>query len=233
MKSATTGAISGCVVWILAFGFISACILPVSMAIGGFTSASDYAINFTGKFICPDGTTPESYSYATTTRDENGNEQPSTAYELHCVAANGEVLKSDPVGYSFLWIGIFVVIGLVLTTNIPIHRKEYPTGSLFKTSPRSEEHTSELQSLTNLVCRLLLESKNNTFILSTLNQPVSSFMALNLRKTLLMASSVRLKPLNCSRLPCVYAQETLTFLLTQKKSCVKNYLQKKSCNVHS
>src|SRR5947209_13757854 len=34
------------------------------------------------------------------------------------------------------------------------------------------------------------------------------------------ASSVRLKPLNCSRLPCVYAQETLTFLLTQKKTCV-------------
>src|SRR5438046_6894591 len=30
---------------------------------------------------------------------------------------------------------------------------------------RSEEHTSELQSLTNLVCRLLLEKKNNTTIL--------------------------------------------------------------------
>src|SRR5258706_12730798 len=27
--------------------------------------------------------------------------------------------------------------------------------------PRSEEHTSELQSLTNLVCRLLLEKKKN------------------------------------------------------------------------
>src|SRR5258706_2767434 len=27
---------------------------------------------------------------------------------------------------------------------------------------RSEEHTSELQSLTNLVCRLLLEKKNST-----------------------------------------------------------------------
>src|SRR5438046_5635551 len=27
--------------------------------------------------------------------------------------------------------------------------------------PRSEEHTSELQSLTNLVCRLLLEKKND------------------------------------------------------------------------
>src|SRR5437016_11007594 len=33
-----------------------------------------------------------------------------------------------------------------------------------KTMDRSEEHTSELQSLTNLVCRLLLEKKkkNNT-----------------------------------------------------------------------
>ena len=30
-------------------------------------------------------------------------------------------------------------------------------GSLFRN--RSEEHTSELQSLTNLVCRLLLEKK--------------------------------------------------------------------------
>src|SRR5437016_10656311 len=29
---------------------------------------------------------------------------------------------------------------------------------------RSEEHTSELQSLTNLVCRLLLEKKNKTKI---------------------------------------------------------------------
>src|SRR5258706_9031890 len=31
------------------------------------------------------------------------------------------------------------------------------------TTDRSEEHTSELQSLTNLVCRLLLEKKKNKF----------------------------------------------------------------------
>src|SRR5438552_10462290 len=37
------------------------------------------------------------------------------------------------------------------------------------------------------------------FIPSTFKRPVSSWKALNLRKTLLMASSVRLKPLNCSR----------------------------------
>src|SRR5258706_9396912 len=42
------------------------------------------------------------------------------------------------------------------------------TGSCASTKPsrgpprtRSEEHTSELQSLTNLVCRLLLEKKKN------------------------------------------------------------------------
>src|SRR5258706_8827457 len=31
-----------------------------------------------------------------------------------------------------------------------------------RTARRSEEHTSELQSLTNLVCRLLLEKKKNS-----------------------------------------------------------------------
>src|SRR5256885_11935555 len=35
------------------------------------------------------------------------------------------------------------------------------------TAPRSEEHTSELQSPCNLVCRLLLEKKNNQKITSS------------------------------------------------------------------
>ena len=35
--------------------------------------------------------------------------------------------------------------------------------------PRSEEHTSELQSLRHLVCRLLLEKKNNYELLSNIN----------------------------------------------------------------
>src|SRR2546430_11345686 len=37
---------------------------------------------------------------------------------------------------------------------------------------RSEEHTSELQSQSNLVCRLLLEKKN--FITSTLSETIPS-----------------------------------------------------------
>src|SRR5258708_10134637 len=78
--------------------------------------------------------------------------------------------------------------------------------------------SSDLHSFL-LLLSLLLPSLLIMFIPSTFKRPVSSWKALNLRKTLLMASSVRLKPLNCSRLPCVYAQETLTFLLTQKKTC--------------
>src|SRR5262249_61626364 len=38
---------------------------------------------------------------------------------------------------------------------------------------RSEEHTSELQSLTNLVCRLLLEKKKNTQIRNHALTPAS------------------------------------------------------------
>src|SRR5262249_61121842 len=36
-----------------------------------------------------------------------------------------------------------------------------PGGNPQRRPPRSEEHTSELQSLTNLVCRLLLEKNKN------------------------------------------------------------------------
>src|SRR2546422_5350572 len=41
--------------------------------------------------------------------------------------------------------------------------------------PRSEEHTSELQSRLHLVCRLLLEKKKNLImVLKTFNQSTSS-----------------------------------------------------------
>src|SRR6516164_1771219 len=56
-----------------------------------------------------------------------------------------------------------------------------------------------------LLLSLLLPSLLIMFIPSTFKRPVSSWKALNLRKTLLMASSVRLKPLDCSRLPGVFA----------------------------
>lgn len=102
MKPKITGTLAGCVVWIIVFGILSACIFPAAMTIGGFTSVSKFAMQTIAPIICPDGTTAQSYSYATTTTDEYGNTQPSTAYELHCVDANGVIIKKDPVLYAFL-----------------------------------------------------------------------------------------------------------------------------------
>src|SRR5688572_31637357 len=44
------------------------------------------------------------------------------------------------------------------------HRSQLPSER-----PRSEEHTSELQSQSNLVCRLLLEKKNTLYLKSISN----------------------------------------------------------------
>src|SRR5258706_8449822 len=51
--------------------------------------------------------------------------------------------------------GTFTVDGAASASTVP----NPDTISEFKIQTRSEEHTSELQSLTNLVCRLLLEKK--------------------------------------------------------------------------
>src|SRR5256885_13149496 len=42
-----------------------------------------------------------------------------------------------------------------------------PGGDRYGACRRSEEHTSELQSPCNLVCRLLLEKKKSNYILTT------------------------------------------------------------------
>jgi hypothetical protein len=114
MSSRATGTVSGCIIWILVFGALSICIFPSAMVIGGVTSASSFAMQTLGKIICPAGTIAQTYSYETTTTDENGNTQQSTAYELPCVDASGVILKKDPVLYAFLWIGIIAAIGLVI-----------------------------------------------------------------------------------------------------------------------
>ena len=109
MKQATTGTISGCLVWIIAFGVISMCILPISIAVGGITSVTDFAVKQTGAIVCPDSTTPKIRSFATY------GSGPSTTSVLECVDASGDVVKEDPVGFAFLWIGIIAVIGLIIS----------------------------------------------------------------------------------------------------------------------
>ncbi|MEW6084894.1 MAG: hypothetical protein AB1607_09885 [Chloroflexota bacterium] len=115
MKQASTGTLSGCIVWVIAFMVIGACIVPATMIVGGITSFTDFAIQQTGRIICPENTTPDVRTYATTTTDEFGNRQPATAYVLQCKDASGEVVLEAPVGYAFLWMGILAGIGLIIS----------------------------------------------------------------------------------------------------------------------
>src|SRR5438093_8967622 len=54
-----------------------------------------------------------------------------------------------------------------LTPYTDAGRPPYVVALVVALGARSEEHTSELQSLTNLVCRLLLEKKKNTRTISS------------------------------------------------------------------
>lgn len=115
MNKPTTTAVSGCLIWFLLISIIGSCIMPIFFMIGGFSSVSDFAINTTGGWLCPENTTPQTYTYKTTTTDEYGNRQPSTAYVLQCVDASGSIVKEDPITYAFIWIGIWALLGLIVT----------------------------------------------------------------------------------------------------------------------
>src|SRR4051812_49938692 len=60
------------------------------------------------------------------------------------------------------------------------HQKE-SLAQLAADTLRSEEHTSELQSHVNLVCRLLLEKKKNTINIQTSTTKPSTYTAYNHR----------------------------------------------------
>lgn len=114
MKSAGTGMVSGFVIWLIVFCLASTCLFPFAAMIGSFTSFTNAPIKLIGPMICPEGTTPQSHQYATTTTDDFGNSQPATGFSLQCVDANGVVVKEDLVAYAFIWIGILSAVGLVL-----------------------------------------------------------------------------------------------------------------------
>ena len=64
------------------------------------------------------------------------------------------------VGLVSWWL-VFVVVLVASGEEVRKRVGALPQTACCSRTRRSEEHTSELQSLTNLVCRLLLEKKKN------------------------------------------------------------------------
>lgn len=115
MSKTKTTAVSGCLIWFILVMVIGTCVMPVFFTIGTVSSFSDFAINTTGGWLFPQGTTPQSHTYPTTSRDQNGFEHSATGYELQCLDASGEIVKTDPVLFSFIWIGICAASGMIVT----------------------------------------------------------------------------------------------------------------------
>jgi hypothetical protein len=115
-----TGLASGCVAWFVLFGLISACLVPVGLMSAGFTSSSAFVVETVGGYLCPAGTTPDLYTYATTIRDERGVDMPATGYELICVDASGETVVNLGPTYAFIWTGGLGFAGAVVAAILSI-----------------------------------------------------------------------------------------------------------------
>ena len=108
------GTAAGCIVGVILFVLLSACLLPAGLMAAGFTSQSDFAVKTIGGYLCPAGTTPDLTSYATTILDERQVEMPATAYELICVDASGQTLVNQGPTYAFIYTGLGGAAGLLL-----------------------------------------------------------------------------------------------------------------------
>jgi len=122
MKSLSTGAASGCLVWLLTFGILSICLCPMGLVAGSITAITnaDAVVGLFGPQLCPAGTTGKVETFDTTTTDDSGNSQPATGYTMLCVDASGAVVTNAGPVYAFLWIGILAAVGLVLAALLAI-----------------------------------------------------------------------------------------------------------------
>jgi len=111
MKSMKMGVGSGCVVWILLIGVLSMCILSSSIIVGIGAPPDEFTLHTTGKFLCPAGSTPETYVH------EWGVDRIKD-YEIYCVDADGHVMEITSTGHAFLLEGIFMLAGLIIAVGL-------------------------------------------------------------------------------------------------------------------
>src|SRR5438876_8941257 len=92
---------------------------------------------------------------------------PSGTTPIWRFTSTGCVAKSSPRRSMLPAVGASKPVSILMVVDLPApfgprKPKNWPAATWRSTpSTRSEEHTSELQSPVHLVCRLLLEKKNN------------------------------------------------------------------------
>jgi hypothetical protein len=116
-KSAGAGAASGCVIWVIAFGMLCSCLLPVAGVVGalGSTFGAEFVAVSFEQYLCPEGTTAEVHTYQTTISDDFGGQSPATGYETRCVDASGNVVKDLGPMAGFAFTGLLLLAGLLLS----------------------------------------------------------------------------------------------------------------------
>lgn len=115
MKSATTGAVSGCVVWMIVFCVLSLFLCPVAFGVGTVTESisPDFVAGILEPYLCPPDFTAEIVTRTTT--DVRGS---VTSHQMQCVDLNGNVVREPSQVYIFIWLGILAVTGLILSALI-------------------------------------------------------------------------------------------------------------------
>lgn len=122
MKPTRTGALSGCLIWLLVFSLLSLCLLPVAILSASLTAAfqSEAVIGLLAPALCPPETTGRRHTYPTTAFDSNGFEYDTTGYSLHCVDASGNLVKDAGGTYGLLWVALLSLAALLLAALLAI-----------------------------------------------------------------------------------------------------------------
>ena len=117
MKSAATGAMSGCVVWMIVFFVLSLCLLPVALIVGTLTSllSVDFVANILGPYFCPQESTVEIITTTRSGTNTSGGRYSYTTYKMQCVDSDGTIVREPSQDYVIIWLGILSVIGLILS----------------------------------------------------------------------------------------------------------------------
>src|SRR5207249_8205313 len=109
---------------------------------------------------------PYRASYSLSTRRTSSGVMPSW-FSVRAITFDSENISSIAISFSIVGIGhattslrkFLVFRPGACWRTIPFGMEAMMNGIVLQHAPRSEEHTSELQSRFDLVCRLLLEQK--------------------------------------------------------------------------